>query len=137
MYRIALKNLTDRSWLIVPKAPEKIEFSMGTDPVSYDLMTQGETVIPGHRQGRRISFSSTYPKDREKFRVWLETAIEKKQVLRLVLSSSTVDRKQYYGESLNVMIESFRHWEQGGEPNVVFYEIVFKEYRPYALKVVK
>ena len=136
MYHITLKNSATKSWLLFPNNPEKIEITLGVDHKVYDLMSQGETVVPGCRQGKRISFSSTYPKSNTNIRPWLENAIETKEVLHLTIGGTSLDRSYTFGESLDVVIDSFRYWEKGGEPNVVFFELVFREYRPFSLKAV-
>lgn len=136
MYHIMLKNPVTKSWLIFPENPERIEVSLETDHQVYDLISQGETIVPGNRQGKRISFSSVYPKNNTNIRPWLEDAVETKQVLRLSIGGISLDHSYTFGESLDVVIDSFRYWEKGGEPNTVFFELVLREYRPFTLKVV-
>ena len=138
MYKFFLISTDDNVTELLPVNPETISITCGINNETYSLLDMGEITTPGNRLCKTISFSSWLPatvNTRDYVLRW-NKYIDEKRVLRLLILGNTFDK--VFGVSWNrpVVFEKLTLSEKGGEPGVVFFDMIFKEYRTFSLKVI-
>lgn len=142
--------------------PNQLEINSSSNSTVVNVMGIGEVVIQGELKLKEFSFSSFFwaedpineawfnygnissrgvdqfgiqAKKDSKQRVLdnirkLDTMFKNKRPLRMVFENMP------YLSTLNVVIEGIKWGYHGGEPDDVYFDINFKEYRPFGAKVV-
>ncbi|MDO4541307.1 MAG: hypothetical protein Q4C00_00565 [Bacillota bacterium] len=138
MYKFYLITADGREAESLPVNPETLEITWGADNEKYSLLKTGELVLPGHSRCKTISFSSWLPYSaapRETILRWNEY-IQTKRVLRLLIMGKPPQGYLGIDWNIPVIFEKITVREEGGEPGVLFFDLSFKEYRTFSLKVI-
>ncbi len=137
MYKFFLMTPDGSQIESLPVNPETLEITWGADHEKYSLLDLGEVVSPGPSQCKTVSFSSWLPHSvnpRSTVLRWNKYMAEKK-VLRLLIFGSLPQNWPWIDWNIPVIFEKITLREKGGEPGVIFFDLVFKEYRTFSLKV--
>lgn len=125
---------------------EEYAIDRATDNGGYNVLSIGEIVVPRIPKLRTISWESFFPREPGEYYVvtgsdfrppefylnFINNMMDNKTAFRLI-----IDRRYEDGTIINletnmqVVIESFRQIEKGGEVGDFYYEISLKEYRDY------
>lgn len=122
----------------LPVNPEALEISWGADHEKYSLLNMGQVVSPGHSQCKTISFSVWVPysaKPQSTLQRW-NGYMKNRRVLRLLIIGQAPESFIGIDYNMPVIFEKITVREKGGEPGALFFDLVFKEYRPFSLKVI-
>lgn len=124
---------------VLPVNPEEIQVDHPYVDKTAEVAGVGEILIPQKPGLREVTFSSFLPgddydpyvhdyKSPRKVAKALERAWKERTICRLIISRS-ID----YDTNMRCVISDWKISDRGGEPNDLYYDITFREYRSYGV----
>lgn len=123
----------------LPVNPEEIQVTHGNTDKTAEIAGLGEVLIPQKPGLREISFSSFLPgyhsdpwvhgsASAQSLAKAMESAWRGRMKCRLIISRS-ID----YDTNMQCLISDLKFSDRGGEPDDLYYEVTFREYRSYGV----
>ena len=123
----------------LPVNPEEIQVAHGSTDKTAEIAGLGEVLIPQKPGLREISFSSFLPgyhsdpwvhgsASAQNLAKALESAWKGRMKCRLIISRSI-----NYDTNMQCVISDLKLSDRGGEPDDLYYEVTFREYRSYGV----
>lgn len=124
---------------VLPVNPEEIQVDHPYVDKTAEVAGVGEILIPQKPGLREVTFSSFLPgddydpyvhdyKSPRRIAKALERAWKERTICRLIISRS-ID----YDTNMRCVISDWKISDRGGEPNDLYYDITFREYRFYGV----
>lgn len=124
---------------VLPVNPEEIQVDHPYVDKTAEVAGVGEILIPQKPGLREVTFSSFLPgddydpyvhdyKSPRRIAKALEGAWKERTICRLIISRS-ID----YDTNMRCVISDWKISDRGGEPNDLYYDITFREYRSYGV----
>ena len=124
---------------VLPVNPEEIQVTHPYVDKTAEVAGVGEILIPQKPGLREVTFSSFLPgddndpyvhdyKSARSIAKALERAWKERTICRFIISRS-ID----YDTNMRCVISDWKISDRGGEPNDLYYEITFREYRSYGV----
>lgn len=123
----------------LPVNPEEIQVTHGSTDKTAEIAGLGEVLIPQKPGLREISFSSFLPgyhsdpwvhgsASAQSLAKAMESAWKGRMKCRLIISRSIS-----YDTNMQCLISDLKFSDRGGEPDDLYYEVTFREYRSYGV----
>ncbi|MEG0875215.1 MAG: hypothetical protein RSB05_01000 [Clostridiales bacterium] len=139
MYLFVLKDEKSGLTQTLPLNSDALKVSVGANHEQDYLISIGEIVNPGYAKCKTIAFSGWFPvtaQPRNIMDIW-ERHMKERKVLRLIIVGASLTGGDRFEINLPVVFDKLKFTEKGGEPGGIFYDVIFKEYRSFSLKVIK
>lgn len=123
----------------IPVNPEKFSVDTSGDNKTVDIITLGEVVVPRLPKLSGISWKSFFPYQDWHPAIRTKGAFESASFYLDFIDKIRNDCKPCHltvtgiGFDSDVVIEKFNYYHQAGDHEDTYYDISFKEYRPYTV----
>lgn len=121
-----------------PINPEMLKNEINSESLSENVEGIGEISIPQSPSLSTMSFSSFFPHTNDESKApsryveWIKNWQSSKKPANLIVSGLG-----WKGWDMLVTCESFSYWTSAGEEGDIYFDIAFKEYRPYKAQKIK
>ena len=125
--------------ITIPINPEEVQVSHGEVDKTAEIAGVGEVLIPQKPGLKEVSFSSFFPglrgdpythnfRNATSIAKAFERAWKNRTRCRLIIS-----RSNGYDTNLSCVISDWKISDRGGEPDDLYYEVTFREYRAFGV----
>lgn len=133
--------------LEIPVNPQEYTIFYPAENKTYNILSVGEVVVPGHSSLMEVSWDSYFPGDAsdimllghawqspETFVNAIKEAMDNQSIVDLVISRYEADGNKMFDTNISAVIQSFETTEKGGEAGDIYYKISMIEYREFTPK---
>ena len=144
MYKIALIDEIEKTadginkFIDIPQIglPEEIEMTVKANNEDESVLNIGDVTSPGTPGLRKYTIECTFPQTGAPYPPvhylnFLRSALEKKKVLRLVITRTTLQAESIYDTNMTCIIEDYSVKEEHGMIGDQFVTLKLKEFRAH------